>query len=114
MTVLTEAAVWTDVCAYDDLPVEQGVCALVDGAPVAIVRTYDGALFAVGNVDPASGASVMSRGIVGTRAGRPTIASPMFKHVYDLATGQCCDDGSLCLTVYRVRDRSGRVEVACT
>lgn len=113
MTVSAAGVItWVDVCALADLPVEQGVCALVGTEPVALVRTYDGHVYAAGNVDPASGASVMSRGIVGCRRGRPALASPMYKHVYDLTTGECFDDPSLRLAVQAVRVVDGRVEVA--
>jgi nitrite reductase (NADH) small subunit len=53
----------------------------------------------------------MSRGIVGNRGDVPTVASPMFKQVYDLRTGVCLDDPSLVLTVYPVRVTDGQVIV---
>ena len=43
------------------------------------------------NLDPYSGASVLSRGIVGSRQDAPTVASPMYKQVFDLRTGACLD-----------------------
>ena len=78
---------WEAVCRYTDLIPERGVAALVGGEPVAVFRTYDGALYALSNVDPFSEASVLSRGIVGDRHGRPTIASPIYKQVFDRAPG---------------------------
>ncbi len=54
---------------------------------VALFRTGD-ELFAVDNLDPVGGAYVMSRGIVGSRGGVPTVASPLHKQVYDLRTGR--------------------------
>ena len=46
---------WIDICAVDDLDADRGVCALVDGEPVAIFRCspWD-ELFAIGNIDPYS------------------------------------------------------------
>jgi nitrite reductase (NADH) small subunit len=46
---------------------------------------------AVSNFDPYSRANVISRGIVGTRQDAPTVASPMYKQVFDLRTGACLD-----------------------
>ena len=80
------------ICPYGRLPVERGVAALVDGEQVAVFRTADGDLYAVSNSDPFSGAMVLSRGIVGSRGDRPTVASPVYKQVFDLETGQCLDD----------------------
>ena len=78
------------VCPLDRLEPERGVAALVDGrrwrcsAPTT-------ELYAVDNLDPFSGAYVLSRGIVGSRGGAPTVASPLHKQVFDLRTGRCLD-----------------------
>ena len=102
---------WTPVCPYPRLEPERGVAALVDGAQVALFRTHDGTVYAIGNLDPVSGAAVLARGIVGTRGGAPTVASPMHKQVYDLRTGECLDLPGVRVPVYRVRLREGVVEV---
>jgi nitrite reductase (NADH) small subunit len=100
------------ICPYARLPVDRGVAALVDGEQVAVFRTADGELHAVSNSDPFSGAMVLSRGIVGSRGDRPTVASPVYKQVFDLETGQCLDDPAVRLAVHPVRVRDGLVEVA--
>ena len=80
------------VCEYATLIPGRGVAVLLpDRAQAAVFRTLDGRLFAVGNHDPATGASVISRGLTGSRDGAATVASPMLKHVYELATGRCVD-----------------------
>ena len=79
------------VCALRDLAVERGVAALVGDQQVALVRLADDTVHAVSQRDPFSGANVMSRGIVGTRRGEPTLASPMYKQVFSLRTGSCLD-----------------------
>ncbi len=95
MTVdLTERdlrAVWTAVCRLEDLAPERGAAALVAGEQVALFRLVDGTVHAVQQRDPYSGAHVISRGIVGTRGDAPTVASPMYKQVFDLRTGRCLD-----------------------
>ena len=103
---------WIPVCPYARLEPERGVAALVEGVQVAIFRTYDGELFALDNLDPFSGAQVLSRGIVGTRGEAPTVASPMHKQVYDLRTGVCLDLPGVSVRTYPVRCRDGMVEVA--
>lgn len=101
---------WVDVCGVDDLLLDVGACALVEGAPVAIFRTWpDGELHAVGNIDPYSGASVMSRGIVGSIGDRPVVASPILKQRFDLRTGVSLEDDSVVLPAYAVRIEAGRV-----
>ncbi|GGV31515.1 nitrite reductase small subunit [Actinomadura cremea] len=103
---------WSDVCAYTDLIPERGVCAMIGGTQVALFRTFDGDLYALSNLDPFSGAHVLSRGILGTRDGVPTVASPMYKQVFDLRTGVCLDDPRVALPAFGVRRAGGRVEVA--
>lgn len=82
---------WVPVCRFDDLLPERGAAALVDGNQVALVRLVDGAVHAVQNLDPFSGAHVISRGIVGTKGDVPTIASPMYKQVFSLVSGVCLE-----------------------
>ena len=82
---------WTAVCHLAELLTERGAAALVQGEQVALVRLVGDEVRAVQQLDPFSGARVMSRGIVGTRGDRPTLASPMYKQVFDLRTGECLD-----------------------
>src|SRR5262245_57217250 len=83
---------WTPVCRVDDLLPERGAAVLVGTRQVAVFRAFSGDLYALGNLDPFSGAYVLSRGIVGTRGAEPTVASPMHKEVFSLVTGVCLDD----------------------
>ena len=104
---------WVDVCAFDRLMADRGACALVDGEPVAVFRCLpDDALYAVGNVDPYSGSSVISRGIVGSIGDRPVVASPLFKQRFDLSSGEAIDDPGITLAVHAVRCLEGVVQVS--
>ena len=102
---------WEKVCPVDDLEMERGVTALVHGQAVAIFRTHDGEIYALGNHDPFAKASVLARGIVGTREGIPFVASPMHKHAFDLRTGQCLDDEHTSVPYYDVMIEDGAVHI---
>ena len=108
MSLVTET--WTDVCAASLLQPERGVAALVGGEQVAIFLVDDD-VYALGNIEPDSGAAVLSRGIVGSIGERLTVASPVYKQRYDLRTGECVDDDALAVPVWPARLRDGRVEV---
>jgi nitrite reductase (NADH) small subunit len=109
---MTIAAVGsTVVCAFEALLPERGVAALLGDTQIALFRTHDDEVFAIGNQDPFSGANVMSRGIVGSRGDVPTVASPMFKQVFDLRTGVCLDEPEVTLPVYPVEVVDGQVVV---
>ncbi|GAA1698837.1 nitrite reductase small subunit NirD [Kribbella yunnanensis] len=101
----------TVLCRFDVLLPDRGVAALVGEVQIALFRLHDGTVFAIGNQDPFSGANVMSRGIVGSRGDVPTVASPMFKQVFDLRTGVCLDDPEVSLPVYPVEIVDGMVRV---
>ncbi|WP_433529910.1 nitrite reductase small subunit NirD [Micromonospora sp. CA-263727] len=101
---------WHTVSPLDRLDPDRGVAALVDGVQVALFRTRDG-LYAIDNRDPVAGAYVLSRGIVGSRAGAPAVASPLHEQVYDLRTGDCLDLPGVAVTRHEIRCRDGMVEV---
>lgn len=104
-TDLLESAdeVWTSACAYDYLIAGRGVGVLLDdGSQAALFRLDDGSVYALGNIDPFSGAAVLSRGVVGDRAGRPTVQSPIGKQAFGLDDGRCLDDPTVAVPVYRV------------
>ncbi|WP_425570828.1 nitrite reductase (NAD(P)H) small subunit, partial [Pseudonocardia adelaidensis] len=69
------------------------------------------AVRAIGNVDPFSGAAVLSRGIVGDRGGVPVVASPVYKQAFSLVTGECLDDPGARVPVYPVRIADGWLQV---
>lgn len=103
---------WVDICALDELEFERGACALVHGTQVALFRTGpNAAVYALANHDPFSGANVLSRGIVGSEGDVLKVASPMYKHRFDLQTGVCLDDPTVSVASYPVRVVSGRVEI---
>ena len=103
-------APWFEVCALDEIMPNSGVCALIDGRQVAVVRVVD-AVYALSNFDPFSQAMVLSRGIVGDAKGVPKITSPIYKQGFDLRSGQCLDDASVRVPTYTCRVVDGRVQV---
>jgi nitrite reductase (NADH) small subunit len=96
MTLLdADRATWVAVCHLDQLVTGRGQAALVDGRAVALFRLGDGTVRAIDNVDPCSGASVLSRGLVGHTVEDELpvryVASPLRKQRFDLDTGRCLD-----------------------
>lgn len=102
---------WAAICDVEDILPESGVCALVNGRQIAVFRCGD-RLYALDNFDPASGASVLSRGIVGYVKGESVVASPLHKHHYSLRTGRCLEEAGESVSVYPVRAMDGRVWVS--
>jgi nitrite reductase (NADH) small subunit len=113
MSLINDVQVWTAVCAYDSLMPCRGVGVLLPrGEQAALFRLDDGTVWAIGNIDPVSGAAVMSRGIVGDRGGRATVASPIKKQAFALDDGACLDVAEVAVPVYRTRiTADGMVEI---
>lgn len=106
------SASWTAVCAADDILPNTGVCALVDGRHVAVFKVGASEYHAIDNVDPKSGASVLSRGLVGSLGGRTVVASPLYKNHFDLKTGECLELPEMSVQAHRVALRDGWVWVS--
>jgi nitrite reductase (NADH) small subunit len=105
---------WITVCALDDIVPDTGVCALLNGEQVAVFRVgaNDPDIFAIENYDPNSHAAVLSRGLVGSLGERVVVASPIFKHHFDLRTGECLEAPEHSVACYPARVVDGKVWVA--
>jgi nitrite reductase (NADH) small subunit len=105
---------WSPVCTVDDIVPDTGVCALVKDRHVAVFRVQagGGALYAIDNVDPHARASVLSRGLVGSLGDRVVVASPLYKHHFDLRSGECLEAPEKSVAAYPVRVEDSMVLVA--
>lgn len=102
---------WQPVCRMAELEVERGATALVHGQALAIFRTADNTVYALGNYDPFAKATGLARGIVGVRDEVPFVASPLHRHAFDLRTGECLEDPGVHVPVYAVKVVEGVVLV---
>jgi len=103
---------WTAICAAGDILPNAGVCARVEDRHVAVFRLGEDQFFALDNVDPKSGASVLSRGLVGSLGDRVVVASPLYKNHFDLRTGECLEMPEHSVRTHPVRLHDGQVLVA--
>lgn len=99
---------WQPLCHRADLVPFSGVAAWVETAegPAQVALFYlpgkDPELYALDHHDPMAGANVNARGIVGDLKGQPVVASPLYKHHYRLADGQCLENPGLRLRTWAV------------
>lgn len=103
---------WSAVCAFDEIVPDTGVCALLEGRQVAVFRVGQERLFAIDNYDPNANAAVLSRGLVGSIGERIVVASPIYKHHFDLQTGECLEAPTHSVASFPVRVEDGTVWVA--
>lgn len=107
---------WTPVCRLDDIVPDTGVAALVDGRQIAVFRVSahgeePEAVYAIDNHDPASGANVLARGLVGDLGGELMVASPVYKHHYGLRDGRCFEEPAYSVRSWPVRVIDGVIEL---
>lgn len=104
MTPTDELVTMVEICRADALSSERGAAALLpDGTQIGVFVLDDGTAHAVQQHDPYSGTNILSRGLVGTHLipgtdggperTIPTLASPMYKQVWNLADGTVIDSG---------------------
>ncbi|WP_115689440.1 nitrite reductase small subunit NirD [Cupriavidus taiwanensis] len=107
------AETWTAVCTVRDIVPNTGVCALVDDRQVAVFRIGRGdEVYAIDNFDPNAQAAVLSRGLVGNLGDRLVVASPIYKHHFDLRTGECLEAPGQSVNAYAARVYDGKVWIA--
>ncbi|AGW93235.1 nitrite reductase small subunit NirD [Cupriavidus sp. DF5525] len=106
---------WTAVCTVRDIVPNTGVCALVGDRQIAVFRIGRGEeVYAIDNFDPNSQAAVLSRGLVGNLGDRLVVASPIYKHHFDLRTGECLEAPEHSVNAYGARVYDGKVWVAAS
>lgn len=111
MNAVAEISRWTAVCTLDDIVPNTGVCVLVENRHIAIFRLKGEPpqLYALDNIDPNCGVSVLSRGLVGSLGEHLVVASPLYKHHFDLQTGACLEAPENSVQTYPVRLENGTV-----
>ena len=106
---------WQTICELSDILPFGGRCALIEGKQVAIFRVPQESgdqLFAISNYDPFSQANVLSRGLVGSLDDKTVVASPIYKQHFDLTTGQCIEDDSVCIETWDVQLDGQSIQIA--
>ncbi|SNT24722.1 assimilatory nitrite reductase (NAD(P)H) small subunit [Noviherbaspirillum humi] len=96
---------WSAICSLDDIVPNTGVCALVRDRHVAVfhIDSNEPQLYAIDNFDPNAQASVLSRGLIGNIGERVVVASPIYKHHFDLQNGECLEAPEKSVKAYPVR-----------
>jgi nitrite reductase (NADH) large subunit len=101
---------WNFICTLEDIIPYSGVAALIDGKQIAVFRVGDEA-YALDNYDPESDANVLARGLVGDLKGEMVVASPIYKHHYNLLTGKCLELPESSIQTYATKIEDSRVWV---
>ncbi len=101
------------VCQLSDIIPGTGVCALVNGAQIALFRPRDDEqVFAINNMDPFAQSNVLSRGLICEHQGQLWVASPLKKQRFNLQSGVCLENSAVSVASYPVSVSAGKVAVS--
>ncbi|GIU07888.1 MULTISPECIES: nitrite reductase small subunit NirD [unclassified Shewanella] len=100
---------WVALCDEASLPQHRGIAAWLAGQAIALFNLGERGIFAVDNIDPATGVSVLSRGLVCELDDELYVASPIHKHHYHLGTGQCLEIDELSVNCYEIKREQGKI-----
>lgn len=114
-TQYNSAQIWIQVCQLDDIAPSTGACVLLNGHQIALFRIdRTKSLYAISNYDPFSKVNVLSRGIIANIGARLVVASPLYKHHFDLGNGLCLQDETVKIPAYYARVSDDGVEILCS
>ncbi|PKG77180.1 nitrite reductase (NAD(P)H) small subunit [Shewanella sp. Actino-trap-3] len=103
--------IWINVCTEASMPKGTGIAAWVAGRAVAIFNLDKDGLFALDNVDPASGVSLLARGLICEIDGELCVASPLYKQHYRLDSGRCIENNDLVVKPFEIKTEQGNIFV---
>ncbi|WP_187488565.1 nitrite reductase large subunit NirB [Duffyella gerundensis] len=102
---------WSAICPPETIPAQAGIGARLGNHRIALFR-FDGALYALDDIEPGTQASVLSRGLLGDVAGEPVLISPLYKQRFRLRDGQSLEQADRRLRCWPVKEQGGMVWVA--
>ena len=100
---------WIALCEEAALPFGTGIAAWAKERCVAIFNLGEQGLYALDNVDPASGIGVLSRGLLCDIQGEICVASPLYKQHYRLLDGVCLEELALKVQPFEVKNQQGHI-----
>ncbi|WP_028766980.1 nitrite reductase small subunit NirD [Shewanella fidelis] len=100
---------WVTLCEEAALPSHRGIAAWASGKAIALFNLGEKGIFALDNIDPATGVSVLSRGLICEFDNQMYVSSPIHKQHYDLRTGQCLESAVLSVNCYEVKKLQGKI-----
>lgn len=104
--------VWVKAASVDDFPKDGGACVLHKDKQIAVFNfSRKGEWYATDNMCPHKKQMVLSRGMIGDKAGEPKVACPFHKKTFSLKTGSNLEGEDYCVHTYPVKVEDGIVYV---
>ena len=113
MSEVIQDVMWVEAAPVAAFSENGGACVKVEGKQIAVFNfTSKGEWYATDNMCPHKMQMVLSRGIIGDKAGEPKVACPFHKKQFSLKTGECLDDQECdSIQTYPVKLEAGLVYI---
>jgi nitrite reductase (NADH) small subunit len=99
---------WFKVGKASDIPENGGACVKYKGEQIAVFNyTSRNEFYATQNVCPHRNEQILSRGMIGDKAGEPKVACPFHKRNFSLQTGKCLSGDDYAIKTYPVKVEDG-------
>lgn len=101
---------WTKVAEVTDFTPNAGGCIKLGDTQIAVFNYDHQEWYAVQNLCPHKEQMVLSRGLIGDKAGEPKVACPLHKKNFSLKTGQQLGESNeYCIKTYPIKVEQGAV-----
>lgn len=112
---IIEVNEWVKTIPTSEIPADGGVCIRHEGEQIALFNyARRGEIYATQNLCPHKQQMVLSRGMLGDKAGTPKVACPFHKKQFSLETGACISGDDYQLKTYPVKVEDGFVYLGIT
>jgi nitrite reductase (NADH) small subunit len=104
MPVTDEKIKWVKTIHIEDVPENGGNCVKIGDEQVAIFNfTNRKEWYATSNLCPHKMQMILSRGLIGDKAGEPKVSCPYHKKSFSLKDGACLTDEEYSIKTYPIK-----------
>jgi nitrite reductase (NADH) small subunit len=103
-TLIAQKVNWYKALAVTEVPENGGACIKIKDQQIAIFKfSKRDEWYATQNLCPHKMQMILSRGMIGDKAGEPKVACPFHKKNFSLKTGECISGDDYKINIYPVR-----------
>lgn len=104
MVLADEKIQWIKALRTEDVPENGGNCVKLGDHQVAIFNfTNRSEWYATSNLCPHKMQMILSRGMIGDKAGEPKVVCPFHKKSFSLKSGECLTDDEYSIKTYPIK-----------